>query len=62
MSIQPVICCICGKPVLSHDEDIHKAHYERKWKVHWACRQIIEEKLDECTGIASERRGLWKKK
>jgi len=62
MSIQPIICCMCGKPITSFHQDQENARYENKWRIHWACKLLVEQKLDEHTGIASERRKLWKTK
>lgn len=42
-------CRFCGHTVdeLSDDED--ERAYELKWQVHWKCRELIEDYLDEFT-------------
>lgn len=35
-------CGFCGQVVEKLHPDPKKAGYERKWRVHWRCRRIIE--------------------
>ena len=36
------VCGFCGQVVKQLHPDPEKARYERKWRVHWRCRRLIE--------------------
>lgn len=43
------ICRFCGKVVDELSDDPEHQAYELKWRVHWRCRELIEQYLDEFT-------------
>lgn len=42
-------CIWCGQEITKLNPDPRKAEYEKKWNIHWDCKDKIEDILDRST-------------
>jgi hypothetical protein len=53
---RPALTCqLCGHPMEEH-EDSTIEKWQRKWSIHWDCKNAAENQLDRAAGVLSDRK------